>query len=75
MNNTIQTTSPDDCSLSILIFIESWLKRGFEDEELKCSARLKDFVLSIRGSGTMEEKARELASLIDNPDYVCCNRP
>jgi hypothetical protein len=57
------------------MFIESWLKTGFEDEELKCSARLKEFILAIRGSSTMEEKARELASLIDSPDHVCCNTP
>jgi hypothetical protein len=58
-----------------LLFIENWLKKGFEDEELKCSARIKDFALSIRGSGTMEVKAGEIASLIDSPEYVRHNRP
>jgi hypothetical protein len=53
-----------------LLFIEYWLTKGFEDEELKCSARIKEFALAIRGSVAMETKAREIVSLIDNPDYV-----
>jgi hypothetical protein len=65
----------NDWSLSILLFVESWLKKGFEDEELKCSARIKDFALAISGPVHMETKAQEIVSLIDNPDYVCRNRP
>jgi hypothetical protein len=57
-----------------LLFIESWLKKGFEDEELKCSSMIKEFVLALVDSETisetMESKAREIASLIDDPDYV-----
>jgi hypothetical protein len=52
----------------VLLFIEYWLTKGFEDEELKCSARIKEFALAIRGA--METKAREIVGLIDNPDYV-----
>jgi hypothetical protein len=61
-----------------LLFIESWLKKGFEDEELKCSSMIKEFILALVGSETIAEttgsKAREIASLIDDPDYVRCSR-
>jgi hypothetical protein len=64
----------DDSSLSTLIFIESWLKKGFEDEGLKCSSMIKEFVLALVGSETvsekMEAKAKEIASLIENPNCV-----
>jgi hypothetical protein len=57
-----------------LLFIESWLKKGFADEELKCSSMIKEFVLALADSEsvsvTMETKAREIASLIDDPSYV-----
>jgi hypothetical protein len=57
-----------------LLFIESWLKKGFEDKELKCSSTIKEFVLALVGSETisetMESKAREIASLIDDPHFV-----
>ena len=59
---------------SILLFVESWLKKGFEDEELKCSSMIKEFVLGLVASESvseaMETKAREIASLIDDPNYV-----
>lgn len=61
---------------SILLFIESWLKKGFGDEELKCSSMIKEFILApvVGGSEsvseTLEAKAREIASLIEDPDYV-----
>jgi hypothetical protein len=65
-------------SLSILLFIESWLKKGFQDVELKCSSMIKELVLTVVGSEsvsqTMEAKAREIASLIDDPNYVRCSR-
>lgn len=67
-------TCSDDSSLSILIFIESWLKKGFEDEGLKCSSMIKEFVLALVDSETVSEtmqaKAREIASLIEDPNYV-----
>jgi hypothetical protein len=66
--------SPNSWFLSILLFIDRWLQKGFEDEEFKCSVAIKEFVLAIRGSSTMEVKAQEIASLIDNPDYVRRNR-
>jgi len=60
---------------SILLFIESWLKKGFEDEELRLSPIIKEFAKSIRGSQTMEEKAAEIASLVDDRTYVRRRRP
>jgi hypothetical protein len=56
-----------------LLFIESWLKKGFEDEVLECSSTIKQFILAVRGSETMEAKAKEIASLIESPDSVRCN--
>jgi hypothetical protein len=53
-----------------LLVIESWLKKGFEDEELKCSSRIKEFALTIVGSRTMEAKAREIVEMVGNPEYV-----
>jgi hypothetical protein len=62
-----------------LLFIESWLKKGFGDEELRCSSMIKELALALVGSETisetMESKAREIVSLIDDPDYVRCSRP
>ena len=67
-------TCSDDSVLSILLFIESWLKKGFPDEELKCSSMIKELVLAVLGfetvSETMEAKAREIASLIEDPENV-----
>ena len=64
----------DNYFSSILLFIESWLKKGFGDEELKCSLMIKELVLGLVGSElvseTMEAKAREIASLIEDPNYV-----
>ncbi|KAI0303378.1 hypothetical protein B0F90DRAFT_1816199 [Multifurca ochricompacta] len=60
---------------SILLFIESWLKKGFEDEDLRCSSMIEEFVLSVSGSQIMEEKAKEIASLINDPENVCLRRP
>ena len=54
----------------ILQFIESWLKKGFEDPELTCSSKIREFARSVTGSQTMEDKAREIASLVDDPDHV-----
>jgi hypothetical protein len=54
------------------MFIESWLKKGFEDPDLTCSSKIKEFVGSISGSESdrMETKAEEIASLVDDPEYV-----
>ncbi len=64
----------DDSFLSILLFIESWLKIGFADEDLKCTSMIKELVLPLVGSETisekMEAKAKEIECLIDDPDYV-----
>ncbi len=67
-------TSIDDSLLSILLFIESWLKKGFADEDLRCTSMINELVLPLVDSETisekMEEKAKEIASLIKDPDYV-----
>jgi len=67
-------TSIDDSFLSILLFIESWLKKGFADEDLKCTSMIEELVLPLVGSETisekMEAKAKEIARLINDPDYV-----
>jgi hypothetical protein len=67
-------TSIDHSLLSILLFIESWLKKGFADEELKCTSMIKELVLPLVESEIiseeMEVKAKEIAHLIDDPDYV-----
>lgn len=65
-----QQMSFADSSSRILLFIESWLRKGFEDEELRCSSMIKEFVLAIVGSEAMEAKAAEIARLIEDPDYV-----
>jgi hypothetical protein len=66
-------TSIDDPS-SILLFIESWLKKGFADEDLKCSSMIKELVLPLVNSVTISEKmeaqAKEIARLIEDPDCV-----
>ena len=64
--------SIDDSSLSILLFIKSWIKKGFEDEDLKCSLMIKELVLPLVGSVSekMEAEAEEIKRLIDEPDYV-----
>ena len=68
----------DDLFLSILLFIECWLKKGFADEDLKCTSMIKEFILPLVGSETISEsikaKAWKIASLIDDPDYVRRNR-
>jgi hypothetical protein len=67
-------TSVDDSSLSILLFIESWLRKGFADENLKCTSMIKELILPLVGSETisekMEAKAKEIANLIEDPDSV-----
>jgi hypothetical protein len=67
-------TSIDDSFLSILLFIESWLKKGFADEDLKCTSMIKELVLPLVDSETISEKmeaeAKEIARLIKDPDYV-----
>ena len=60
----------EDFYPSILLFIESWLKNGFEDEELKLSSTIRQFVLAIKGSEIIGAKAKEMASLIEIPDCV-----
>jgi hypothetical protein len=64
----------DDSFLSILLFIESWLKKGFADEDLECTSMIKGLILPLVGSETisetMEAKANGIARLIDDPDYV-----
>jgi hypothetical protein len=58
--------------ISVLLFIESWLKKGFEDEDLRCSSRIREFALAISewGSQELKAKAADIASMIYNPDYV-----
>ena len=74
VNCSVPVTIFIDPSPSILLFIESWLKKGFEDPELTCSSKIREFACSVSGSEniseTMEEKAREIARLVDDPDYV-----
>ncbi len=64
----------DDSLLSILLFIESWHKKGFADEDLRCTSMINELVLPLVDSETisekMEAKSREIASLIKDPDYV-----
>jgi hypothetical protein len=66
--------SIDDLFLSILHFIESWLKKGFADEDLECGSMIKELVLPLVDSETiaetMEAKAKEITRLIEDPDYV-----
>ncbi|KAI0295804.1 hypothetical protein BC826DRAFT_272338 [Russula brevipes] len=63
----------DDASSRVLLFVGSWLNKGFEDEELKCSSSVKEFILTIAHSG--EAKAMEIASMVENPDYVLLRQP
>ena len=67
-------TSIKDSFLSILLFIESWLKKGFGDEDLKCTSMIKELILPLVDSETISEKmgakAKEIARLIEDPDYV-----
>ncbi len=67
-------TSIDGSSPSILLFIESWLKKGFADEDLKCTSMIKELILPLVDSEiiseTMQAKANEIASLIEDPDSV-----
>ncbi|KAI9508854.1 ras guanine nucleotide exchange factor domain-containing protein [Russula earlei] len=60
---------------SILLFIQSWLKKGFDDEELRFSPTIKEFTKSIVGSQTMEAKAAEIASLVDEAASVRRRQP
>ncbi|KAH9039390.1 hypothetical protein EDB84DRAFT_1436992 [Lactarius hengduanensis] len=60
---------------NILVFVESWLKKGFEDPELTCSSKIREFARSVSGSQTMEAKAREVVDLVDDPDHVCLRNP
>ncbi|KAH9057103.1 hypothetical protein EDB83DRAFT_2316074 [Lactarius deliciosus] len=60
---------------AILVFVESWLKKGFEDPELTCSSKIREFARSVSGSQTMEEKAREVVDLVDDPDHVRLRNP
>ena len=54
--------------------MESWLKKGFEDPELTCSSKIREFARSITsrntGSQTMEAKAKEIETLVDDPGNV-----
>ncbi|KAH9029102.1 hypothetical protein EDB85DRAFT_1555024 [Lactarius pseudohatsudake] len=59
----------------ILVFVESWLKKGFEDPELICSSKIREFARSVAGSQTMEAKAREVVDLVDDPDHVRLRNP
>jgi hypothetical protein len=67
-------TSTDDLFFSILLFIESWLKKGFADEDLKCTSMIKELVLPLVDSKAipqkMEAEAKEITRLINDPDYV-----
>ena len=59
-----------DHSPRILLFIESWLKKGFEDPELTCSSKIRECARSFSGSPTTEAKAREIETLVDDPGNV-----
>lgn len=77
MDNLLLATSVDGPSLSILLFIESWLKKGFEDVDLSCSSKIKEFagVISDSESERMEKKAATIARLVDDPEYVGRTKP
>jgi hypothetical protein len=70
VNNALPVNECWIYPLSILLFVEKWLKKGFEDEESRCSSTVYEFACAVSGSDTMEAKAQEIASLIENPDYV-----
>jgi hypothetical protein len=55
-----------------MLFIERWLKKGFEDEDLSCSSKIREFALAISESGSQELKAKaaDIASIIYDPNYV-----
>ncbi|KAF8497030.1 ras guanine nucleotide exchange factor domain-containing protein [Russula emetica] len=63
----------------ILLFIGSWLKKGFADEDLKCTSMIKQLVLPLVDSEIiseeMEAKAKEIALLMEDPDYVRLRQP
>jgi hypothetical protein len=67
-------TSINDSFLRILLFIESWLKKGFADEDLECTSMIEELVLPLVDSETMSEKmeakAKDIARLIKHPDCV-----
>jgi hypothetical protein len=69
--NVVLTVMPPFFA-SVLLFIESWLKKGFEDEDLGCSSKIREFALVVceLGSQELKAKAAEIASMIYNPDYV-----
>ena len=69
----VQLNFPWTLSHRILVFIESWLQKGFEDPELTCSAKIREFARSVTGSQTMEAKAREIVALVDDPAHVSQN--
>ena len=60
--------------LGILLFVESWLKKGLPVEDLWCTPMIEELVLPLVGSETisekMEAKAKGIARLIKDPDYV-----
>jgi len=74
VNNVFLEDKFDSPSLRILLFIESWIKKGFEDEELTCSSKIRGFVLAISGPEELKAKAAEIANTIFDPDYVGRNR-
>ena len=55
-----------------MLFIESWLKKGFEDVDHSCSSKIKEFVgvISDSESERMEEQAAAIIRLVDDPEYV-----
>jgi len=63
----------------ILLFIESWLKKGFADEDLMCTSMIEELVLPLVDSETISEKmeaeAKEIARLIKDPDYIRLRQP
>ena len=74
VNDALTSMSNDDSFLSVLLFIESWVKKGFADEDLKCTSMIEELVLPLIDSETISEKmeaeAKEIARLIKDPDYV-----
>jgi hypothetical protein len=67
-------TSIHDSFLSILLFIKSWIKKGFADEDLICTSMIKELILPLVNceiiSEKMEAEANGIARLIEDPNYV-----
>jgi len=72
LENSLRRDNNASLPSSILLFVEDWLKKGFEDEDLSCSSRIRKFVVAVFESGGQELKAKaaDIVNMIYNPDYV-----